>query len=110
MSGYTSGKISHDPEPYEHQHDGCDYNGSRYSFRADDGCECAPRPEFDHHNPILVAYREYDERNAKVFRTWASTMHGWSWDRFNFTPTPEQVAHARRVLEKLAALKDESHV
>jgi hypothetical protein len=96
---YTSGKISHDPYPVRIA--GRDARSKRMLWPAD---VYAPRPELDNHNPILVAYREYDERNARVFRTWASTMHGWSWDRFNFTPTPEHIDHARRVLTKLAAL------
>jgi hypothetical protein len=99
VSGYTSGKVSHDPLPWACAHGKradepwkLDREDRRYD----------PRPEFDNHNPILVAFRKYNTANPEL-----DTAEGWLWgieNGHNDPATPEQIDHARRVLTKLAAI------
>ena len=72
-----------------------------------------PRPEFDHvqhnePNPILMAFRRY-AAEMKRERGWTVAMTALSWDRDAFDPFVDMydlatLAHARRVLERLANL------
>jgi hypothetical protein len=101
MSGYTSGKVSRDPMPFSSA------SGTRFAYpfstRPIDGLTYAPRPEFDHHNPILEGLRKFD---WDVTLTLDALAHEPDW-RSQFAPL--QIAHARRVLEKLAAFEAVSH-
>lgn len=109
MTSFTSGKISHDPRAW------IDVNGNRHSshraqlrkgqtleaFYAKQGTIYAPRPEFDHHNPILAAFRGEVAglgmpQSLKYFDETAGPS----------TDTPEEIDHARRVLTKLANLTE----
>lgn len=107
MSLYTSGKVHHDPEPYRtrfptlirHRH-------PAWAPLAEDciygpGCEYAPRPEYDNHNPILVDFRREAEALGRSYpKDWLRVCKPWFWpDGFD-----THIAHARRVLTKLASL------
>lgn len=92
---FTSGKISHDPEPWIDTEDGERSPDSRQYPWAD----YAPRPEYDNHNPILIAFREeFAAIGMPLALKYFDETAGPATD------TPEHIAHARRVLEKLAAL------
>lgn len=102
---FTSGKISHDPEPWQQPWPGLRRSNvpeKRFGDTAADAWAWNPRAVFDHHNPILVLTR----------RVWpgplsdgAEGILGWR-DGVSTGPnyTPEHIDHARRVLSKLAAL------
>src|SRR4051812_20244760 len=100
---FTSGKISHDPEPYltgglidpRTKHPG---HGRRVY---------APRPEFDNHNPILVELRRCialgsdQAAMVQVLRNWI--VFGKAE---KIPSSPAQTSHAWRVLTKLARLTE----
>lgn len=121
MTGFTSGKISHDPEPWVSRR-----TGERYPEpdAAPEtvltwGMDLAPRPEFEHHNPILVDFRRL---MGEIIQTgsgtespaqaewWIELLDGdphmdnpYSWGDLAGSDQ-EQIDHARRVLTRLADL------
>lgn len=109
---FTSGKISHDPEPWQHswkgvpgirtatpglslRHNTCPYCTPQY----------APRTEFDNHNPILVEFRRscpWDVAEAaRIAAEWLEPPAR----PIPASASPEQIDHARRVLTKLAVMR-----
>lgn len=103
MAGFTSGKVSHDPLPWLWE-DGARSSGTAWEH-AWTPSAYTPRPEFDNHNPILVAFREYmdnfgeDDGTEAFIR--AEECASGALDAFY---APEHIDHAHRVLSKLAAL------
>lgn len=114
---YTSGKTTHDPEPYVDQW-GIDRNadGDPAGYDFDVQFHYAPRPEFDNHNPILVAYRRIPDIDLwdMGFAMHATYGGEREWERPDHyfhsfvVASPEQVKHARRVLTKLANIYKEA--
>lgn len=103
MSGYTSGRVHKDPEPWRNPNDG---RRSSHGVKWISGRDLyQPRPVYDNHNPILVELRRTVDLGAslpamvQVFR---------NWFRFGkaekISATLAQANHAWRVLEKLAFL------
>lgn len=104
MTYFTSGKVSHDPEPWTSQY-GNRYNAP-WSFGERIEFTHAPRPEFDNHNPILVSLRRMQEIQPKVSlnrRTWAY-LSGLEGLGIAIGATRDQITHARKVLTRLANL------
>lgn len=114
---FNSQKINTDPEPWtqkwldgivtRHKCMGQTHNRWRYQ----------PRPEFDNTpNPVLVAFREIDAARACSTTGHSATLElqrmAWDAERDAYTywhdlpeiPTHAQMTHARKVLERLAAL------
>lgn len=100
---FNSQKINNDPEPWKGE------SGFRNPCHTPWSDLHAPRPEFDNNpNPILLAFREAVDTGG------GNTLHVASWwDREGvnafvaLSPSyiaPSQIAHARKVLERLAAL------
>lgn len=105
---YTSGTqelqgrtVNHDPEPWAlWQYNGNDVRFARPSdfMPITQGFRCDPRPEYAvHDNPILAGLREDGAEHAIM---WLTTLE----DQVEQGSTPEELEHARRVLEKLVAL------
>jgi hypothetical protein len=87
--------VNHDPKPYS---TAANTPERRAATATDDGIEWYdPRPEFDVvDNPILAAFRKYYPKDRP---------EDWVWgidNGHNDPATPEQIDHARRVLERLA--------
>jgi hypothetical protein len=125
---FTSGKISNDLWPYVRTYNGADETridapqASQNKARFENGfgeiviTVYRPRSEFDHHNPILVAFRDAEHAGAtaqdvlddfagyQVEYPGAQVMAEASGDY-----TIEHVNHARRVLSKLATLTKEKN-
>lgn len=116
----TPRDLNHDPMPWAHTACGyswCDDFGGRFQTNNGTGNEFSPRPEFDHAqhnepNPVLTAFRQIDAGRGE-YADWVRDFDERPefWTRgHNGTPsrfpqyTPAQVAHARRVLERLASL------
>lgn len=113
--------LNHDPEPWQ---------GGVMGGRASDelmrrreamtfqtGWHYNPRPEFDHvqhnaPNPILTYARQYLNREgdkAYMYGVWRDALlfrGPFSEDVKMLTPTSELMAHARRVLGRLASLAE----
>lgn len=111
MNGYTSGKVSHDPEPWLSQFPGL-HRFERPPVTEGWRVTHKPRPEFDNHNPILVAFRsqpDFDlwDMGFAMFTTFGG-YKDWEKDHHYFrcftVATDHQIAHARRVLTKYAAV------
>lgn len=113
----TSGRVHHDPEPYTGtllRWDGNDSGPYRFERPpVTEGWEIVhdPRPEFDNHNPILVAFRGHvSEPGADPDHIWDSTMewlaHAHESDPFCVRTgiRAAHMKHAERVLSKLDAL------
>lgn len=106
-SGFTSGKTTHDPEPWLLS------TGARFSETValmfpEVGrfglADYAPRPEFDNHNPILVWLRAlWGDPNCgthtEILRYMLNDVR-----LIGSEFTIAERDHARRVLTKLAAL------
>lgn len=122
---FTSGNQARDGRSVNHDRRAyVDANGNRHStvlknlrkgqtveeFYAKAGNSFAPRPEFAVlDNPILAEFRD---------RTWAVDAEWWADDLGDFNIqfwrdmgagswTAEQIHHARKVLDKLAALNND---
>lgn len=67
-----------------------------------------PRPEFDHPvNRILAGVREDVNNSADLNHDTKATAEFWlsfsdDWDKDGLNATPDEIAHARRVLTRLA--------
>lgn len=66
-----------------------------------------PRPEFDHvqhnqPNPILVDFRQDYDGDMRGWGVWFAL---WLYQEPREIGSPEHIAHARRVLNRLALLK-----
>jgi hypothetical protein len=114
MNGFTSGKATHDPEPWECKlHDGARGTDTECGvFWPVHDRRHAPRPKFDNHNPILVAFRSQPDIDLwdmgfAMFTTFGG-YKDWEKDHHYFqcftVATDHQIAHARRVLTKYAAV------
>lgn len=119
----TPRDLNRDPVPWVH-------HGSRYRTQAMPSAgfrqsprDYLPRPEYDHpqhneHNPILVAFREDSEAThnwprALLIQDWLDVLGGFAnfWDSCAVdidavldSAAPAHIAHARRVLTRLAGL------
>jgi hypothetical protein len=103
FSSKTPRDLNHDPKPYLNTETRKRYQsaqaGTDYYFRYD------PRPEFDHAqhnepNPQLVQYRMFEAMHGRVA---INSQMDWLDLVSEFAPNPA-VAHARKVLTRLAAL------
>ncbi|WP_025157229.1 hypothetical protein [Leifsonia aquatica] len=124
MTGYTSGKTTHDPFPWVGE-PGHANTPNRYGFRETgegapfwDDVRFDPRPEYDNHNPILVAFREYAaldnfghvshlivhqvREHLIVGVARAGFYEGFlAVERARQNSSAEQLEHARRVIDPL---------
>ena len=106
----TPRDLNHDPLPYVwngHHPTARKRDDCRTTFRVSPDYEYDPRPEFNHvqhnePNPILGIWRATTDGDMRGWGVWLALAahdmiaHG--------TATPEQIDHARRVLERLASL------
>ena len=105
MSGYTSGKATHDPRPWLHDHHvECHENGGRMATNNGIGNIYDPRPEYDNHNPMLADFRSIISSRS-VF-TPRDLADFWleHWEEVSHGESAAHIDHAHRVLSKLAAL------
>lgn len=108
----SSRDLNQDLFPYVGSH------GSRHAYPGTlngDALTHDPRPEFDHiqhnePNPVLVAFREHNIEAARP-GSWEShaTPEGWlEYTEGHYQGPRECIAHARRVLTRLANLTKEN--
>lgn len=109
----TSGKHHADPEPWV-------FTGTstRTSFKGAWGLmqDYAPRPDFDNHNPVLVSFRQHVQDDHSLVEESERWLRDMTPERITagsltavvglapWSLNPEHIEHARRVLQKLAAV------
>jgi hypothetical protein len=123
VTSLTSGAHWRDPKPWAYSKNSTDDPDGpfglpdRAATRVDGRMMFYPRPEFDNHNPILVVFRkDYENRLSwwdldHFTETWLGPL-GLDADDGDYPTyaeiwavmqraTPEQLDHARRVLNKM---------
>lgn len=113
MTYFTSGAVYHDPEPWAYSRtsksgDLLFGTPERAATRYDRAMMHYPRPEFDHHNPVLEYFRA-DVRFGNVphgtYLVWLNGVRvGMKFTTPGVATTQEHIDHARRVLTKLEGL------
>lgn len=110
MTGYTSGKTHSDTLPWKWIGNTSGAFSGRCSADVPQDAQHAyhgeydPRPEYDNHNPILVAMRQELDCYASAVDAAADWLHSIERGDHDETISDDKLDHARRVLSKLAAL------
>lgn len=107
---FKSKQVNTDPKPYRNEDSAERLTTQEAQQDRATGWEVTfdPRPEYDHPvNRILAGYREDVANSADLGHDVRATAEYWlsfsdDWDKDGLTATPDEIDHARRVLERLA--------